>query len=62
MKPRRPFVRLGFATSLLAGSVWFLAVAAGAQIIGNHAAQYDGQGILQLWTPWRDALAREVNW
>src|SRR5882724_37310 len=35
---------------------------ADAQTIGNHSAVYDWRGILQPWTPWRDALQREVNW
>ena len=30
--------------------------------IGNHPAVYDGHGILLPWTPWRDAIQREVNW
>jgi hypothetical protein len=36
--------------------------AAAAQTIGNHPAVYDGRGILQPWTPWTDALEREVSW
>ncbi len=32
------------------------------QKIGNHEAIYDERGILKPWTPWRDALEREVNW
>ncbi len=30
--------------------------------IGNHPAVYDERGILLPWTPWRDAIQREVNW
>ena len=33
-----------------------------AQHIGNHPAVYDEHGILLPWTPWRDAIQREVNW
>jgi hypothetical protein len=35
---------------------------ANGQVIGNHRAVYDANGILQAWTSWSDALAREVNW
>lgn len=30
--------------------------------ISNHRAVYDSQGILQPWTPWRNAIEREVEW
>ena len=33
-----------------------------AQNLGNHPAVYDTHGILLPWTPWRDAIQREVNW
>src|SRR5437773_2421552 len=51
--------RLGalLLTFALAGSL-----CSSAQTIGNHPARYDERGILQPWTAWRDALAREVNW
>jgi hypothetical protein len=39
-----------------------LALAAPAQNLGNHPAVYDEHGILLPWTPWRDAIQREVNW
>jgi len=39
-----------------------LAWVAPAQHIGNHPAVYDEHGILLPWTPWRDAIQREVNW
>jgi hypothetical protein len=35
---------------------------ASVQIIGNHPAVYDAGGMLQSWTPWSDAIDREVNW
>ena len=31
-------------------------------MLGNHRAVYDRRGVLQPWTPWRDALQREVAW
>jgi len=37
-------------------------LAAPAQTIGNHPAIYDAHGTLLPWTPWRDAIEREVNW
>jgi hypothetical protein len=37
-------------------------LSAPASIIGNHPAVYDGRGLLQPWTPWGDAIDREVNW
>ena len=37
-------------------------LAAPAPIIGNHPALYDDRGMLKPWTPWRDAIDREVNW
>src|ERR1022692_15082 len=39
-----------------------VALAAPAQTIGNHPALYDEHGTLLAWTPWRDAIEREVNW
>jgi hypothetical protein len=30
--------------------------------IGNHPAVYDERGTLLPWTPWRDAIQREVDW
>jgi hypothetical protein len=30
--------------------------------LGNHAAVYDDAGNLLPWTPWSDALAREMGW
>ena len=33
-----------------------------ALIIGNHPAVFDGHGVLQPWTPWDDAIDREMNW
>jgi hypothetical protein len=41
---------------------FFLAGAALGQNLGNHPAVYDAHGALLPWTPWRDALQREVNW
>lgn len=42
----------------------FLALtgAVSAQNIGNHPAVYDAHGTLLPWTPWQDAIEREVNW
>jgi hypothetical protein len=39
-----------------------VALAAPAQTIGNHRAIYDANGTLLPWTPWREAIQREVNW
>jgi hypothetical protein len=52
--PRRKYLLLSL---LLLG-----APLANGQVIGNHRAVYDVNGILQPWTSWSDALAREVNW
>src|SRR5579859_2429754 len=30
--------------------------------IGNHRAIYDSKGLLLPWTPWTDALDREMSW
>jgi len=30
--------------------------------IGNHRGVYDSKGMLAPWTPWSDALNREMNW
>jgi len=46
----------------LRGLTLILALAAPADVIGNHPAVYDANGLLQPWTPWGDALEREVNW
>jgi hypothetical protein len=43
-------------------SLLAIALAAPAQTIGNHPAVYDAHGTLLPWTPWRDAIQREVNW
>lgn len=40
----------------------FFAAMLAAQAIANHPAVYDAHGALQPWTPWRDAMAREVEW
>lgn len=40
----------------------FLCSAALGQNIGNHPAIYDSHGTLLPWTPWTDAIEREVNW
>ena len=52
----------GLGATLLAAFCWFLAEAAVAQQIGNHPAVYDEHGTLLPWTPWHDAIEREVNW
>jgi len=33
-----------------------------AQTIAAHQARYDQYGVLKPWTPWTDALAREMNY
>ena len=43
-------------------SLLAVTLAAQAQTIGNHRAIYDANGALLPWTPWRDAIQREVNW
>jgi len=43
-------------------SLLTLTLAAQAQTIGNHRAVYDAHGALLPWSPWRDAIQREVNW
>lgn len=48
--------------NVLLGLLWLGAPVADGQVIGNHRAVYDTNGILQAWTSWPDALAREVNW
>lgn len=50
------------ATGLVLFCLFSLALAAPAQNLGNHPAVYDEHGILLPWTPWRDAIQREVNW
>src|SRR5438309_5708587 len=55
-------IRMTVAALLLVCSAIATARPATAQTIGNHLAVYDSHGILQPWTPWRDALEREVNW
>ncbi len=30
--------------------------------IGFHKVIYDSEGVLLPWTPWKDVLAREINW
>lgn len=57
--PRRGF-RHSWQPALLLGLL--AALPARGQVIGNHRAVYNANGILQPWTPWRDALEREVNW
>jgi len=47
---------------LCLGCLLGLVLALPAQNIGNHPAAYDQQGVLLPWTPWRDAIQREVNW
>ena len=42
--------------------ILLLAVLLAAEPISNHAAVRDAHGILQPWTPWRDAIRREVDW
>jgi hypothetical protein len=37
-------------------------VSAPEPFIGNHPAVYDQHGVLQPWTPWGNAIDREVNW
>ena len=44
------------------GCLFALVSALPAQNLGNHPAVYDQQGTLVPWTPWRDAIQREVNW
>jgi hypothetical protein len=57
---RRALWPLG--TFLLLLCLTSLPLATRAQHIGNHPAVYDEHGILLPWTPWRDAIQREVNW
>ncbi|MBU6399713.1 MAG: hypothetical protein KGS61_05295, partial [Verrucomicrobia bacterium] len=49
---------------LVAGLLWPACEPPAAEpiLIGNHRAVYDARGLLQPWTTWRDALAREVGW
>jgi hypothetical protein len=47
---------------LVACGLWGAIRPASAQTIGNHPAVYDERGILQPWTCWSNALAREVSW
>lgn len=55
--------KLKFALQLLLSIVLPLSgLSAPAPTIGNHAAVYDGRGLLQPWTSWGDAIDREVNW
>jgi hypothetical protein len=35
---------------------------AGPPVVGNHVAVYEGRGFLVPWTPWGDALSREMSW
>jgi len=42
--------------------VFSIVLAVPAQNIGNHPAVYDAHGVLVPWTPWRDAIQREVTW
>ena len=52
-----------YALQLALAMVPFLSgYSAAVQIIGNHPAVYDASGMLQPWTPWADAIDREVNW
>lgn len=48
--------------SLLLSLLLLGAPLANGQVIGNHRAVYDANGLLQPWTSWSDALGREVNW
>ena len=51
-------LRLPFLLTLV-----FVCAAYGrCQTIGNHRAVYNAQGIMQPWTSWSNALAREVKW
>jgi hypothetical protein len=57
----RPGIRI--ALQLLLAIVPLVSgLAAQAPTIGNHPAVYDERGMLQPWTPWADAIDREVNW
>jgi hypothetical protein len=47
---------------LCLGGLFALVSAIPAQNLGSHPAVYDQHGILRPWTPWRDAIQREVNW
>ena len=47
---------------LLLLCLFSLTPTAPSQKLGNHPAVYDEHGILLPWTPWRDAIQREVNW
>src|SRR5580658_1400018 len=52
-----------YALQLVLAMVPFLSgYSASVQIIGNHPAVYDAGGMLQPWTPWADAIDREVKW
>lgn len=53
--------RFSFPCALL-GLLLPVAPPATAQVIGNHPARYDANGILRPWTSWTNALALEVNW
>ena len=54
--------RYFFKPSQLALLLLLATASAPAQTIGNHPAVYDAHGLLQPWTPWRDAIDREVAW
>ncbi len=60
-KHPEPVSRL-LITYLLLLALLMVTLSAPAQTIGNHSAVYDSHGALLPWTPWRDAIEREVNW
>ena len=61
VKRPEPAIRL-LMTCLQLIFLLTVTVTAPAQTIGNHAAIYDAHGALLPWTPWSDAIKREVNW
>jgi len=62
MRVQPPAAWRPIGTVLVFCAALLLLLPAAAQTIGNHRALYDGRGVLQPWTSWSDALAREVNW
>ena len=62
---RKPRTRRNFQFLLLLLFViipFLSGMSAPAPFIGNHPAVYDKHGVLQPWTPWSDAIDREVKW
>ena len=59
--PRLTYLKLAWSLLLSMAAV-ISGQSAPALAIGNHPAVYDERGRLQPWTPWTNALDREVNW